>query len=156
MARRPHVRFLIERDILAALAIDGFTSLPTIFEGDFVRYIRKRHSYRALAIADHKNRLESYLILKIDRDGVYADRMAAHPDFGEELAWSFYLRDLQEAVRSDQIKRIVLQVEEHELEQQLFFQQHGFLATANIREASESNTDIIVLEFGKDLVQHMA
>ena len=152
MPRGPYVRFFIHSDLQALMEIDALTSDAPLSDTQFIDYSRARE-WRVLVLAD-KNIIQAFAIVHDDGNILGVDRMGSHPDFGDELAWSFFLRDLREKIIHGTRSRLVLLVNERDLIMELFLKEQGFFATQTIRRAVNGD-DIIRFEFGVDLIQEM-
>ena len=149
------VRDMTEEDIDEVVEIDLYNQLPKASVKRYTKYIRCRDKFWASVLSDG-NVINAYCIYRIKSPQIYIYRMAAHPDFGEIIALSYFLGIVKKAADESVDTRVVIHANERDLELQLFLKEQKFLATALLRGASEDGEDVYQFEYGVDLLCEFA
>ncbi len=145
----PVLRFAIPADLPSVVGIDALSEDPASLE-QWGRYFTRRR-FRIIVIVNRR-RIDAACVLRLRSDAIFIERLIAHQDFTESLAASMFLDQLCSSITAG--KRLVLQIDEYDLDWQQFLKARGFRATANIRgaiEVGEEKHDAIQLEYGHDL-----
>ena len=149
--KRVYVRPMTLADVPAVAKIDAMEFSHPMFEEDFAGFFKSKS--RRQFVIDTGYAVQAFLVLHIEKEAEFVERMATHCDFGDDMqAMFFFLPELRKRIR-DTDRRLVVPVNDHDDAAIEFFRSQGFMATGIIREACEDESDAICFEFGEDLVR---
>ena len=152
MSSSPKIRFAILSDIdaLEGLSIQAGCDIDEL---QWRKYIRRYHTFKTMVIACGKY-IDAVCVVRTMETALYIEYLLAHADFGETLAASMFFQQICGGLADGM--RLVLQVDEYDLEWQIFLRERDFKCMQTLRGIGPSGGDVLVFEFGMDLVQEYA
>lgn len=143
---RVHIRWMIRRDMGEVLQIEkGSFEFPW-FEEDFVRCLRQRNCIGM--VAEHGERVVGFMIYELHKTRLHVLNFAVAPEYRRMEVGEQMIEKLVSKLSSQRRTRISLEVRETNLNAQLFFKEHGFRATAVLRDFYDDSTeDAYVMQY---------
>ncbi len=136
---RPHIRWMIRRDMTEVLQIEheGF-EFPWS-EDDFIRCLRQRNCIGM--VADHDERVIGFMIYELHKSRLHLMNFAVARAFRRRSAGTQMLGKLIAKLSNQRRTRILLEVRETNLAAQLFFRRLGFRAVSVLRDFYDDTTE---------------
>lgn len=133
---RVHIRWMIRRDLPEVLLIEAASAHPWT-EEDFLRCLRQRNCIGM--VAEQGNRVVGFMIYELWKKKLVILNLSVHPEYRRRGVGSRMLAILVSKLAVHRRTHLVVDVRETNLELQLFFQRHGFLATDVLRSWYEDS-----------------
>jgi [ribosomal protein S18]-alanine N-acetyltransferase len=136
---RPHIRWMIRRDMAEVLDIEreGF-EFPWC-EDDFIRCLRQRNCIGM--VAEHDDRVVGFMIYELHKTRLHLMNFAVARSIRRRGAGMQMLGKLIAKLSSQRRTRILLEVRETNLPAQLFFRRLGFRAVSVLRDFYDDTTE---------------
>jgi [ribosomal protein S18]-alanine N-acetyltransferase len=141
-----HIRWMIKRDMLEVLQIEGLCFEFPWLEEDFVHCLRQRNCIGM--VAEYKERVSGFMIHELHKTRLHVLNFAVHPDYRRLRVGTAMMERLAGKLSPERRNRIMLEVREMNLAAQLFFRQAGFRAISVLRDFYEDTTeDAYLMQF---------
>ncbi len=136
---RPHIRWMIRRDMAEVLDIEreGF-EFPWS-EDDFIRCLRQRNCIGM--VAEHDERVIGFMIYELHKTRLHLMNFAVARVSRRRAAGTQMIGKLIAKLSSQRRTRILLEVRETNLSAQLFFRRLGFRAVSVLRDFYDDTTE---------------
>ena len=136
---RPHIRWMIRRDMAEVLEIEreGF-EFPWC-EDDFIRCLRQRNCIGM--VAEHDDRVVGFMIYELHKTRLHLMNFAVARSIRRRGVGLQMLGKLIAKLSSQRRTRILLEVRETNLPAQLFFRRLGFRAVSVLRDFYDDTTE---------------
>jgi [ribosomal protein S18]-alanine N-acetyltransferase len=128
---RAHIRWMIRRDMLEVLAIEGESFEFPWLEDEFVRCLRQRNCIGM--VAEHEDRVVGFMIYELHKTRIHVLNFAVAEQYRRQGIGCQMLAKLVGKLSGQRRSRILLEVRETNLAAQLFFRENGFRAVSVLR-----------------------
>ncbi len=143
---RIHIRWMIRRDMVEALAIEAESFEFPWSEEDFIRCLRQRNCIGMVAELD--DRVVGFMIYELHKNRLHVLNFAVAGRFRRQGVGSQMLTKLVGKLSQQRRSRILLEVRETNLAAQLFFRANGFKAVSVLRDFyDDTPEDAYVMQF---------
>lgn len=124
---KPHIRWMIRRDMPEVLAIEEASFRYPWIEADFISCLRQRNCIGM--VAEHDEQIIGYMLYELFTHRIDLLNIAVRLDSRRQGVGSRLLAKLKSKLGGQRRRKIIADVWEDNLEAQLFFKRQGFLAT---------------------------
>ncbi len=124
---RPHVRWMIRRDMVEVLSIDAAGSAPAMGEDAILSNLRQRNTIGMVVEVGEK--IVGFMIYRLEKRRLDLVRLHVHPDHRRQGIASIMLNKLIGKLSEHRRVAIVADVPEECLDVQLFFKATAVRAT---------------------------
>lgn len=145
---RPHVRWMIRRDMPEVLMIENSSFLNPYrwSESEFISALRQRNTIGL--VAERDDAIVGFVIYELHRDHLFIDNLAVDPKSRLRGIGSTMHAKLASKLSPGRRTRIATMVSEENLGAQLFFRSRGYIATKVVKSPYEgSDLDGYAMEF---------
>ncbi len=143
---RIHIRWMIRRDMVEALAIEAESFEFPWSDEDFVRCLRQRNCIGMVAELD--DQVVGFMIYELHKNRLHVLNFAVAARFRRQGIGSQMVAKLIGKLSQQRRSRILLEVRETNLAAQLFFRTSGFKAVSVLREFyDDTPEDAYVMQF---------
>jgi ribosomal-protein-alanine N-acetyltransferase len=131
---KPHIRWMIRRDMPDVLHIEQQCFEHVWSEDDYIRCLRNRNVIGM--VAEHQERIVGSMIYELHKSRLHILNFAVHPDFQRQGVGAAMVQKLvgKLSPRQGSRNRIMLEVREKNLPAQLFWRSLGFRAVSVLRD----------------------
>lgn len=136
---RVHIRWMIRRDMLEVLEIEGESFEFPWLEEDFIRQLRQRNCIGM--VAEHEDRVVGFMVYELNKTRLHVLNFAVAADYRHMGVGSQMIAKLIGKLSAQRRTRIVLEVRETNLPAQLFFRASGFRAVSVLRDYYEDTPE---------------
>lgn len=131
---RPHIRWMIRRDLPSVLAIEGACfEWDAWSEEDFIKVLRQRNCIGM--VAEQSDRVVGYMLYEMFRDRINVLNFAVAPSIHRSGVGASLVEKLKGKLSEQRRNRITLDIRDDNLPGQLFFKAMGFRAIGSIEDA---------------------
>ncbi len=134
-----HIRWMIRRDMMEVLDIEGQSFEFPWSEDDFIRCLRQRNCIGM--VAEHDERVAGFMIYELHRNRLHILNFAVATEFYRRGVGQQMVEKLVGKLSSQRRSRIQLEVRETNLGAQLFFRDLGFRAVSVLRDFYDDTTE---------------
>ncbi len=134
-----HIRWMIRRDMMEVLDIEGQSFEFPWSEDDFIRCLRQRNCIGM--VAEHGERVAGFMIYELHRNRLHILNFAVSADCRRSGVGQQMVEKLIGKLSGQRRSRIMLEVRETNLEAQLFFRDLGFRAVSVLRDFYDDTTE---------------
>lgn len=146
---RPHIRWMIRRDMPDVLRAEGQSFEYAWTEDDFLRCLRQRNCIGM--VAEHQDRIVGFMIYELHKNRLHVLNFAVATDFRRGGIGAQMVGKLIGKLSSHRRSKVTLAVRERNLDAQVFFRMQDFRATRVLRNYYEdSGEDAFQMEFRPD------
>ena len=143
---RIHIRWMIRRDMVEALAIEAESFEFPWSEEDFIRCLRQRNCIGM--VAEQVDKVVGFMIYELHKSKLHILNFAVHPASRRHGIGKQMVAKLISKLSSHRRTRITLAVRETNLPAQLFFRAQGFRAMRVLRTYYEdSGEDAFLMQY---------
>ena len=129
----PHIRFMVQVDIPAAIRLDRLCfGVDSWLEEDFKNVLRNQNVI-CLA-ATHNDHLLGYVIYELSKNKITLLRLCVLPDHQRKKVGTRLMARLKEKLVLQGRKQLVMDVPDGHLSLQIFLKKLGFRATSILKE----------------------
>jgi [ribosomal protein S18]-alanine N-acetyltransferase len=139
MNTRPHIRWMIRRDLPAALEIEQLSFEFPWTEGDFMRQLRQRNCIAMAAEAGEQ--VVGFMVYELHHDRVQLLNIAVHPSCWRRGIGVAMLDKLKSKLSPQRRTRISCEVRETNVAAQAWLRANGFRAVAIMRNFYEDTSE---------------
>lgn len=136
---KPHIRWLIRRDMPEVLRIERSSFEFPWTESEFINALRQRNTIGMVAELDEV--VVGYMIYELHRNRLQLWSIAVHPEFRRQGIGSAMVEKLASKLTHQRRSKIDAEVRETNLDAQFFFRDSGFRATNVIRDHYPDTTE---------------
>jgi ribosomal-protein-alanine N-acetyltransferase len=140
---RPHVRWMIRRDMEEVLEIERLCFEFPWSEGDFIRCLRQRNCVGMVALIE--DRVVGQMIYELHRTRLHLLNFAVLPSMQRRGVGRGLIDKLKRRLSPKRRTRIVTDVRESNLDAQLFFRALGFRAVDVLHDFYDDTTEDAIL-----------
>lgn len=149
---RPHVRWMIRRDMDEVLAIENASFDFPWCEDDFIRCLRQRNCIGM--VVEYDERIAGYMVYDLHKTRLHLLSFAVASRFRKQGFGRILLDKLIGKLSPDRRLRIATEVRETNLDAQLFFRACGFRAVSVLVDYYQDTTeDAYVFEYRLSLAR---
>lgn len=149
MSTKPHVRFMIRRDLPEVMDIERLSFEFPWYEEDFIRCLRQRNCM-AMA-AELGETVVGFAVYELHACHLHILNFAVHPKARRKRIGSAMIDKFKGKLSSQRRTRLTLEIRESNVAAQMFFKSQGFLATEIVRDFyDDSPEDAYVFEYQLD------
>ncbi len=134
-----HIRWMIRRDMMEVLEIEGRSFEFPWSEDDFIRCLRQRNCIGM--VAEHDERVAGFMIYELHRNRLHILNFAVAAEFRRKGVGQQMVEKLIGKLSAQRRNRIMLEVRETNLAAQLFFRHLGFRAVSLLRDFYVDTTE---------------
>jgi len=131
-----HVRWMIGRDMSEVLAIEKKSFEKPWYEEDFRQHLRQRNTIGMVA-EDERERNIGYMVYALHKYAIEIIKLAVHPEHRKRQVGKAMIDKLKSKLSIQRRKRLIVDIDERNLDGQLFLQREGFRATAVLLNTAE-------------------
>lgn len=132
MSKKPHIRWLIRRDMAEVLAIEGGSFEFPWLEEDFIRCLDQLNCVSMVAECD--DRVVGFVIYELYKSRIHLLNMAVAANCRRRGVGRAMVEKLVHKLSKQRRRRLVLEVRETNLPAQQFYRAMGFRATSVLRD----------------------
>jgi ribosomal-protein-alanine N-acetyltransferase len=145
-SKRPHIRWMIRRDMEEVLEIEQLAFQFPWSESDFIRCLRNRNVIGQ--VAEWREQVLGFMVYELHKNRLHLLNFAVHPSSWHRGIGSDMVGKLKGKLGLGRRNRIMLEVRETNLPAQLFFKAMGFRAINVLRDFYEDTTeDAYLMQF---------
>ena len=143
---RIHIRWMIRRDLMEVMRTELESFEYSWNEEDFLRCLRQRNCIGM--VAEQGDRIVGFMIYELHKNKLNVLNFAVAPHVRRVGVGSQMCAKLLAKLQSHRRSKITLAVRESNLAAQLFFKEHGFLASKVMKGYYEdSGEDAFLMEY---------
>lgn len=143
---RVHIRWMIRRDMLDVIRIEGECFEFPWSDEDFVRCLRQRNCIGM--VAEHDDRVAGFMIYELHKTRIRVLNFAVAPEYQRRGVGSQMVAKLIAKLSAQQRSRVILEVRETNLGAQIFFRENGFRAVTILRNYyDDTPEDAYLMQF---------
>lgn len=149
MTSKPHIRWMIRRDMPEVLDIERRVFEFPWLEGDLVRALRQRNCIGMVAEGGELgDRVIGFMVYELHKSRLHVLNFAVHPEEQRCGIGAAMLDVLKNKLSPERRNRLLLEVRETNLDALLFFKSQGFQGISILRDFYEdTDEDAIVMQW---------
>ena len=147
--RKPsfHLRYMIRRDLAECLDIENRSFDYPWDEADFIKAMRQRNRI-GMVVEDGNDQVVGFMVYTLYKTKLFVDNFAVHPAYRRLGVGTLMAAKLVEKLSPTRRTRLVLEVQESNLDAQLFWRSQGFKAVSILRNYyNTTDDDCYVFEY---------
>lgn len=145
-AIRPHIRWMIRRDMPEVMEIEGLVFGFPWREEDFIRCLHRRNCIGM--VAEKGNDVAGYMIYELHKTRLHLLNLAIAPRFSRRRVGSAMVNKLIGTLSQIGRTRVLLEVREGNTDAQLFFKAMGFRAVGVLKDFfDDSDEDAYLMQY---------
>ena len=129
---KPHIRWMIRRDMAEVLEIENAGFEFPWSDEDFTRCLRHRNVIGQVAV--HDDQVVGMMVYQLHKHHLHILNFAVGPQWQRQGVGRAMIRRLESKLSHERRTRLVLEIRETNVAGQLFFQRMGFRAIAVLRD----------------------
>lgn len=146
MSKKPHIRWLIRRDMAEVLAIEGGSFEFPWMEEDFIRCLDQLNCVSMVAECD--DQVVGFVIYELHKSRIHILNMAVAANCRRRGVGRAMVEKLVRKLSTQRRRRLVLEIRETNLPAQQFYRVMGFRATRVLRDFYElTPEDAYVMQY---------
>lgn len=122
-----HIRWLIKRDIPEVLEIEEKSFPYAWTEDDLLSCLRPYHNIGL--VAEYRTKVVGFIIFKLNKSNINLLNLAVHPEFRRLGVGTQLVTKMLDKLSIERRCRLIVDIDERNLDGQLFLAEQGFLAT---------------------------
>ncbi len=142
---KPHVRWMIRRDMEEIMAIERTAFADPWGEENFLQCLKSRNTFGA--VAESAEKVIGYMIYEMHKKEIQILTMAVHPDMARSGIGSAMIDKMKVKLSSHRRSILTAEVPESWLQSQLFLRRHGFRATRFTRKVYDNDEGAILFQW---------
>jgi len=136
----PHIRWLIRRDVDEVLAIEKRSFMKPWTEEDFLTALKQRNVIGCVYDTDH-SRVDGFVIYELHKTRLHILNFAVDPQSRRTGVGSAMVDRLKGKLSQQRRAELTAIVSERNIQAQLFFQKHGFIARGILPDHFDGGID---------------
>jgi [ribosomal protein S18]-alanine N-acetyltransferase len=136
-----HIRWMIRRDLPDCVAINNASFANQHLQwlaDDFIAHMKERDTISM--VVELKTRIVGYVVYRICNQSIWVMSLAVHPEHRHQGIGRMMIEKLKWKLDYHRRKELVIEIEETNLEAQLFFRSHGFKWFYTVRRSYGENS----------------
>ena len=133
---RIHIRWMIRRDMPEVLAIEAASFEFPWMEDDFIRCLRQRNCISM--VAEHDDQVVGFTIYELNKSHIHVLNLAVAQACRSHGVGLLLVDELKSKLSVRRRERLEVWVRESNLDAQVFWRAHGFVAVNVIRDAYDN------------------
>jgi len=140
-----HIRWLIKRDVPEVLEIEEKSFPYAWTEDDLLSCLRPYHTIGL--VAEYHEKVAGFIIYKLSKTSLRLVNLAVHPQYRRLGIGTQLVAKALEKLSTELRNRLIVDIDERNLEGQLFLAEQGFLATKTFPGRCPNGEDAYRMEF---------